>query len=168
LAIRQGIATGNNEKFLRFHWEIEKNSIYTGSNTKKFVFYSKGGPYNKWFGNIWLTIKFDDKAYNELSIQGNHLPSRQHYFQEGITYSSTSSKGPSFRYFAEFQLFDGKGSCVFRNEDSTSTLYYYIALLNSKLVTYIAQCLNSTVETTQGDLKRIPFVQPPQLLEDNI
>src|SRR5690606_890374 len=38
----------------------------------------------------------------------------------------------------------------------------------SKLSFYIADCLNPTVNTTQGDLKRIPFVYPSNQLEYSI
>lgn len=40
--------------------------------------------------------------------------------------------------------------------------------MNSKLTFYITDCLNPTVNVQPQDLKRIPFVKPPQLLEDNI
>jgi hypothetical protein len=160
LAIRQGIATGSNEKFLRFFWEIERKEIYTGDNAIKFVRYSKGGQSNKWFGNIWLTIRFDEIAYNQLANQGNNLPSKKFYFKNGLTYSSTSSKGSSFRVFEKNQLFDGKGSCIFSEGVSNLSMYYFLGLLNSKLSNYIVQSLNSTVETTQGDMKRVPVVNP--------
>ncbi len=166
--IRQGIATGNNEEFLRFWWEVEENDIFTGTNNKKYVRYSKGGPYRKWYGNIWLTIKFDDASYNKLNSQGNHLPSKQLYFLEGITYSSTSSKGHAFRHFEQNQLFDGKGSCVFLSKDSNASFFYYMGLLNSQICTYIIDCLSSTLETTQGDLKRIPTPIPNKEIEKSV
>lgn len=169
LSIRQGIATGNNEMFLRFWWEIDKTQIKIDDKPSKYVMYSKGGSFNKWFGNLWLTIKYDDASYNKLSTSGNHLPSKQFYFQEGITYSATSSKGISFRYFPKHHLFDVKGSCVFLKPESNLTdLSYIIALLNSTLAAYISKSLNSTVETQVGDIKRIPFVQPSIQMENKI
>jgi hypothetical protein len=47
-------------------------------------------------------------------------------------------------------------------------IYYSLGFLNSKLSFYIADCLNPTVNTTQGDLKRIPFVKPSRNLENSI
>ena len=64
-------------------------------------------------------------------------------------------------------IFDTGGSCIFLTKEFKN-LNYLIAFLNSILSTYIIDCLNPTVNTQVGDLQRIPFVKPPQLLEDNI
>ena len=48
-----------------------------------------------------------------------------------------------------------KGSSIIF-PDSTKT-EYALAVLNSKLSSYIANCLNGTVETQVGDIKRIPY-----------
>ena len=163
--IRQGIATGANEQFLRFWWELDESKISRKlQDEKKWKTYSKGGPFNKWYGNLWLKIAFDQENQIKLSKQGNHLPSRQFYFREGITYSG-SGKGTSFREFPENSLFDVGGSCIFTN-DNYNNRNYILALLNSKLCFYIAECLNRTVNTQVGDLKRIPFVIPPKYKEN--
>ena len=47
--VKQGIATSNNNRFLRYWWEI------TGSNQSYYP-YSKGGEYAKWAGNLWIYI----------------------------------------------------------------------------------------------------------------
>jgi hypothetical protein len=164
---RQGIATGNNDRCVRFWWEANRSDIsFELDDEKKWKFYSKGGPYCKWYGNFWCVIDYSPSGYEFLLNNGNHLPSRAFYFQEGATYSASGSKGVSFRYMPLNQLFDVGGSCIFMGE--YSNVNYSLALLNSKLTFYIADCLNPTVNTQVGDLKRIPFVKPPQLLEDNI
>ncbi len=164
---RQGIATGNNDKCVRFWWEINNNEISSGiDDNKKWKFYSKGGPFNKWFGNFWTVIDFSPNGYEYLLNNGNHLPSRNFYFQEGATYSASGSKGVSFRYMPINQLFDVGGSCIFMGE--YKNVYYTIAFLNSKITFYLADCLNPTVNTQVGDLKRIPFVKPRPELENHI
>lgn len=164
---RQGIATGNNDKCVRFWWEINKKDIsIVLDDSKKWKFYSKGGPYNKWYGNFWTVIDYSSTGYNYLLNNGNHLPSRSFYFLEGITYSASGSKGVSFRYMPTNQLFDVGGSCIFPGE--YENINYTISFLNSKLTFYIADCLNPTVNTQVGDLKRIPFVVPSKGLENKI
>lgn len=157
---RQGIATGNNNnRFLRFWWEISSEDIsQIEGDGQKWVKYSKGGPFLKWFGNIWLVIAFDSHNERVLSTMGNHLPSRPYYFREGITYSGSGSKGVSFRYFPSNHLFDTGGSCIFMNK--YKNLFYALGYINSKLTSYIANCLNPTVNIQVGDLKRVPFVIP--------
>lgn len=39
-------------------------------------------------------------------------------------------------------------------------LYFVLGILNSLLTSYVCDCLNPTVNTTHGDLRRIPFVSP--------
>jgi hypothetical protein len=159
LKVRQGIATGNNNRCLRFWWEVNKEDISgQHGDGKKWVGYSKGGPYQKWFGNMWLVVDFGDEGYNYLLNSGNHLPSKEFYFLEGLTYSASGSKGASFRYLPKNNVFDVGGSCIFPFE--YKNVEYSIAFMNSKLCFYITDCLNPTVNTQVGDLKRVPFVIP--------
>lgn len=167
--VRQGIATGNNLKFLRFWWEVaqEDLSLDYPSDKKKWVTYSKGGPFNKWFGNLWLRISFDESSKKMLSTMGNHLPSKEYYFRHAITYCGSGSKGTSFREFPAGGLFDVGGSCLFNTPQYTN-IYYTLAFLNSKLCFYIANCFNPTANIQVGDLKRVPFSIPSQKNEDKI
>jgi hypothetical protein len=161
---RQGIATGNNDKCVRYWWEVAENDISTTINDdKKWKFYAKGGPYNKWSGNLWTVIDYSTSGYDYLLNNGNHLPSRDFYFKEGITYSASGQKGACYRYLPENLLFDVGGSCIFMGD--YSNLYYSIAFLNSNLSFYIAQCLNPTVNTQVGDIKRIPFATVDSSIE---
>ena len=164
LAIRQGLASGDNNRFLRFWWEIDSKciSLFNGDN-KKWIKYSKGGPFCKWYGNFWLTIAFDKKNEELLSNMGNHLPSRKYYFKEGITYSAVGSKGISFRYLPVNYMIDAKGPGIFPEE--LKNIYYILGFLNTKLIFYICNCLDPTVSINQGDIKRIPFVHPNENFE---
>lgn len=159
--IRQGIATGDNNRFVRFWWETDKSdwSEFHPSDLKKWVTYSKGGPYNKWYGNLWLKVAFDKDNERLLATMGNHLPSKQYYFKESITYCGSGSKGTAFRYYPAGGLFDVGGSCIFP-ASSYSNNYYILGFLNSKIGFYIADCFNPTANIQVGDLKRVPFIIP--------
>ena len=165
LDARQGVATGNNERFVRFFWEVDKSNITTFKDLefKKWVHYQKGGPFCKWYGNNWTIIDFDDKAQSILRNQGNHLPSSNYYFREGLTYTFSGGSA-SFRYLEKNQIFDVSGSSIFTNDKSPS-LYYSLGFINSKISQYILDCLNPTLSTQVGDLKRIPFVNPSKEIE---
>ena len=104
--IKQGIATSNNNRFLRYWWEI------IGSNQSYYP-YSKGGEYAKWAGNLWIYINWEEKNVEYIKVKGR-LQNRNYYFREGITYSGSGSKGTSFRIFPKDCLFDVGGSCIFR------------------------------------------------------
>ena len=150
-----GLMTGNNLKFLRYFWEVKESDIseFYPNDRKKWVWYQKGGPFNKWFGNNWLLVNFlGDGA--ELATTDN----KRFYFKEGITYSETGSKSVSFRYLESKYVYDKKGPCIFGNENVS--ILYMLAFMNSKLSFYIVDCLNPTVSTQVGDTKRIPFIMP--------
>jgi hypothetical protein len=172
--IRAGIQTSNNNRFLRLWWEVDANNIIKDKiidrSEKRWALYSKGGPYNKWDGNLWCIIDWkSDGSYlqNYLNSVGQDLHAQEYYFTEGITYSASGSKGVSFRYLPDSCLFDIGGSSIFINKPPAN-VYYLMGLLNSKLTFYITDCLNPTVNVQPQDLKRIPFVKPLQIIEDNI
>ncbi|AEX85815.1 type I restriction-modification system methyltransferase subunit [Marinitoga piezophila KA3] len=155
--VRQGIATGDNKRFLRYHWEVPREEISFNhkKDGKKWVPYAKGGPYNKWYGNLWWVIAFDEENYKLLKKMGNHLPNRQYYFKSGITYSMTTSKGPTFRLLPENFLFDCKGSSIFT--DNENFKFALLGFLNSKLAFYIYRFIAGSVDLEVGDLKNIPI-----------
>lgn len=155
--VKQGIATSNNNRFLRYWWEI------SGSNQSYYP-YSKGGEYAKWAGNLWIYINWEEKNVEYIKVKGR-LQNRNYYFREGITYSGSGSKGTSFRIFPKDCLFDVGGSCIFLT-DIYSNRYYLLAFLNSKICFYIAECLNPTVNTQVGDLQRVPFIIPSKGIEE--
>lgn len=169
LYIRQGGATGNNERVLRYFWEVPFDEISIDKNkSKPYVFYPKGGPFSKWYGNNWIVIKYNDPdVYTYLKTHGNKLPSEAFYLKEGVTYCSSGSRGCSFRYMPQNQVISGAGPGIYPSEKFVN-IYYYLAFLNSLLSIYLLDCLNPTVNVTQGDIKRIPFANPPSDLEKNV
>ena len=167
--IRQGGATGNNERTLRYFWEVDKNKISEDSNVKKeYVFYPKGGPFRKWYGNNWIVIAYHNPTmYDYLKSHGNRLPSESFYLQEGVTYCSCGSRGCSFRYMPSNQVISGAGPGIYPS-DKFDDIYYYLGFLNSTLSTYLLECLNPTVNVTQGDIKRVPFAVPSKTQQTTI
>lgn len=168
--IRAGIQTSNNNRFLRFWWEIDKSNIYDGIDNAKWVVYSKGGPFNKWYGNLWLVIDWEEngnKLRKYLLSRGQDLHAQDYYFLQGITYSASGSKGMSFRYMPKDCLFDIGGSSIFCVKEFKNSLFL-IGLLNSKLSVYLTNCFNPTVNKQPNDIKRIPFTDPNNNIEIKI
>ncbi|MBR0492952.1 MAG: BREX-1 system adenine-specific DNA-methyltransferase PglX [Muribaculaceae bacterium] len=167
--IRQGGATGNNERTLRYFWEVDKNKISENPNVKKeYVFYPKGGPFRKWYGNNWVVLAYHNPTmYDYLKSHGNRLPSESFYLQEGVTYCSSGSRGCSFRYMPSNQVISGAGPGIYPS-GKFDDIYYYLGFLNSTLSTYLLECLNPTVNVTQGDIKRVPFAVPSKTQQTTI
>ncbi len=167
----QGLITSDNLKFLRFHWEIDGTTIASSENgDRKWVPYSKGGPYKKWYGNIWLVVNWAEHG-NEIKSfvdkngkQRSRTQNERFYKKEGITYSSSGSKGTTYRYLPKNHIFDSMGSSLFPT-DRYGNIEYTLAFLNSTLSSYIISALNPTAATQVGDIRRIPFVIPETSVE---
>lgn len=155
-----GLSTANNIMFCRFWWEIDKDTI-----GNKWIPYAKGGPYNKWFGNIWLTVNWENngsKIRNYGAI-GTAIRNERYYFKKGITNSLVSVKGISARLIPEGHIFDIGAPSVFIDETKAS-IEYCLGFINSKLIQYIANCFNPTANLTWGDFAKFPYINPtPEL-----
>lgn len=170
---RAGITTGENDRFLRFWHEVNRNKIEIGSEgveefhkTKKlYIPYNKGGLQIKWYGNNDYVIMFDEINYERLANQGNHLPSRQYYCLECMTWSDISGRTFAARYCRKGFVFDVKGSCGF---PSSENIWFTLAFLNSKLTPKYIDSLNPTTTTQVGDLKRIPIIAPSKEEKEQI
>ena len=168
-SVKVGINSGGNERFLRFWWEVDQNDVSKeyATDRKKWVPYAKGGPFDKWYGNLWLVLFWNNNG-DKLKASGKAvLRNKKYYFQKGITYSGSGSKGISFRILPKNHIFDVGGSCIFPREEFKDN-YYTVAFLNSKLSFYIMDCLNPTVNNQVGDLQRIPFTCPNKELENHV
>ena len=171
--IAQGLATSNNDRFVRFWWEVKLSFINKNEESQKWYNYSKGGPFNKWHGNNWAVVNWENNGYEIRNLkdskgkQRSRTQNERFYFKKGITYTASGSKGASFRSHPANSLFDVGGSCIFPTKDFKN-LEYATALLNSKIVFYILDCLNPTVNAQVGDMQRIPFVKPSKELEEII
>ena len=168
-----GLTSADNDRFLRFWWEVDFNSIsQLYDDNIKWKMYCKGGPFNRWFGNNWTIVNWEsdgEEIKNFKDEKGNlkaTIRCEKFYFKEGITYAKAGSKGASFRYMPENYIFDSGSPGIFTRD--FTNLNYVIAFLNSKLTSYILNCLNPTVSTQVGDIERVPFVIISEDIEDTV
>lgn len=165
-APKQGIATGDNNRFLRYIWEIDKNK----RGRIKWVPCTKGGSFRKWFGNIDYCINWECDGHeikNFYSTNGKlaSRPQNQSFYfkQIGCTWSTISSGKPAFRYFDKNWLFETKGSVCFPNNTSDNNVL--MAYLNSPLVNYFLKVYSPTMDYHEGPVGKIPY---HKVIEDKI
>ncbi len=156
-----GSKSGDNDRFIRLWWELDVNNISIDykKDRKKWTPHTKGGPFKKWYGNNWTVINWENDAEEIKALENSVIRNERMYFKEGISYSSAGSKGASFRYMPPNFTLDAAGSGIYPTLN-LSDINYAVGLLNSNLIFYIIDCLNPTVNTNPGDLKRIPFIVP--------
>lgn len=173
LKMCSGLGTGDNDRFMRFWWEIDfENILEEKDDEKKWVFIAKGGPYNKWYGNLWLVVNWNNNGEdikNFTDVNGkarSTIRNEGYYFREGMSFAKAGSKTASFRYIPSNSIFDSSSPAVFT--EKFKNLPYSIAYMNSSLASYLLECLNPTSGTQVGDLQRMPFVIPNQIIEDTV
>lgn len=158
-----GTTTGDNDRFLRFWWEVKQEDISTDYKTdrKKWVPYAKGGPYNKWYGNQWWLVNWEDDGILMKTYGRAFVRNESYYFREGLTYGFISSLGFTVRYLPYNCIFDVIGSSAFMKE--SNGLMPTIAALSSSTISYLIDVLNPTAAYQVGDLKNIPTGHPSTL-----
>ena len=160
-----GAATANNNRFLRFWWEVTPNHPDVYSESSKWVGYAKGGARRKWYGNLWLRLLWENDGY-ELKHYKAVLRNSNYYFKEGVTYSATGSRA-SFRLLPKGNVFDVGGASIFP-KDEIHDNKILLGYLNCPISGYIVNCLNPTVNIQVGDISRIPFAEPTQIQASQI
>ena len=159
---RQGMATGDNNRFLRLWHEVAIENIGFSmdnhqqalqSNLKWFP-YNKGGEFRKWYGNQEYLVCFDLDSYKILKSSGNHCPSEKYYFREGVTWSFISSSYFGVRYSPQGFIFDVAGSTAFSKDDTP--IYQTTGLLSSLFAPYFMSVMNPTLNYQAGNVAAIP------------
>lgn len=172
---RQGLATGDNDTFVRLWHEVGLDRIgfkFEDSNTAqeteyKWFPYNKGGGFRKWYGNNLNVVDWykdgknikQDKLY-KLSI-GKCLPSNskpkntQYYFKKGITWSLISTSNFAARISDGGFIFDVGGSTAF---PTSNNLYYILGLMSSKVTYELLKFIAPTINFQVGDIGNIPVI----------
>ena len=146
--------TGNNEKYVRFIWEISRESI--GRN-KKWLIYAKGGEYRKWEGNLIHVINWSEEARKDYYENKNaSIIKEEHWYRKGITWGLVSSSSISFRVLPENTTFDKGGTSIMLQDNNYFNII--LGLLNSKTSKEIVKYLNPTINYQLGDIRSIPVI----------
>ena len=146
--------TGNNKKYLRYFWEVNKNKI---NKNIKWIFYAKGGGYRKWAGNMINIIDWTPES-REVYRTGHasQIVPQEYWYKKGITWGLITSSKPSFRILPEDSTFDKGGSSIFiKNEDEFN---YILGLLNSNLFLEIVKLFNPTLNFQVKDIRSMPLI----------
>lgn len=183
---KQGLATANNELYLRLWFEpaIQKIGFGLGSCEEaaqsglKWFPYNKGGAFRRWYGNRDYVVNWENDGYEIKNFKDENGKVRSRpqnlrfYFNTGITWSDITSASFSGRFSEEGFIFDIKGSSGF---PETKNLDYILGFLNSHVSQRCIKILNPTITTQVGDMARIPVsfdtsVKPEidELVKENI
>lgn len=161
---REGLATANNDLFLRSWYEVNDKSVaneHANKEQKKWFPYNKGGGERRWYGYLDLLVNWEndgkDVRNNIDPITGrirSHNYNGEYAYREGFTWSGISSAGFSVRYVPQGYMFDAKGPMGF---SSPENLLPFMAFFNCKISTFLMSMLAPTLDFKLGHVLKLPL-----------
>jgi type II restriction/modification system DNA methylase subunit YeeA len=171
LITREGMATADNARFLRFWSEVNFKNIGFNYNTiddtidsgLKWFPYNKGGEFRRWYGNNDYIVNWKNDGFevrnNKDEKTGrirSHNYNGNYALKSGITWTSLSISSISLRFSDEGFLFDSKGAMGFCEDKKI--LRYILALLNGRVGAEYLKVFSPTVDFKVGDIIQVPII----------
>lgn len=169
---KQGIATTDNNRFVRNWNEVAFNRIGFGMKTPnqaqvshfKWFPMNKGGEFRKWYGNRSYLVNYQDdgfeikqnvlKKYPYLKTPDFVVKNSSFYFTECISWSKIAVSDVCFRYFEPGFVFSDAGMAIIINENKLKPIF---GLMNSKVAYIILQVIAPTTNFEAGHMEKIPI-----------
>lgn len=160
---RQGLATADNNRFVRLWYEVDNSKIgfdceskeIALDSNKKWFPYNKGGKFRKWYGNNQYLVNWENDGSEIKAFKRSVIRNPLYYFKEGITWTFVSSSNFGVRYTDKGFLFDVGGSSLFPNKKD---LYYILGLLSTKITFNFLRIQNPTLNFQVGNIANIPTI----------
>lgn len=156
IAISEGQnITGNNEKFLRYNWEIDTVKI---GKEGKWPLIAKGGEYRKWSGNIYEVINWSIEARDEYrTSSAGRIQSEKLWFKKGISWPLISTDKVGFRTLNNNCLFNKATPSLLFDKISDEQINILLGYLNSKISRKLLSVLNPTMSTNIKEVLMLPY-----------
>ena len=147
--------TGDNDLYLRFHWECNQSKL---GRPNKWIPYSKGGNFRKWYGNLFHVVDWSPEARRfYLDNKTSTLLPEPYWYRGGITYTMLTSGMPCFRKMPEGGAFDKSGPVICQLETNENK---WMGFLNSSVSSAMIGMLNPTMNLQVKDVKALPMIEP--------
>jgi len=158
-SVKQGIATGDNYRFLKLRWEIPPQNLLDDFRT-----YAKGGEFANYFSELHLVINWNDNgkeikanASAKYGSESRTIKNQDSYFRPGLTYTLVTVLGFSCRIMNMNCIYDMGGPAIFIAEDDHRELLGTLAFLNSRLISYLLSFITDSRHWHVFTVQRIPY-----------
>jgi hypothetical protein len=171
LPTKQGIKTGNNEKFLRLWPEVAQDQISFGCENTRWCPVSKGGAFRKWYGNNEYVLDWEDNGHrvrNYTDENGKQLSrpqNTQFFFKGGLTWSTITVSSLSMRLLPDGFAFESTGSIC--STENVSLRIELLSFLNSSVVDKAISAIAPTMNYGEGAIGKLPYLKPKSLNEES-
>lgn len=165
---KSGIMTGS-DIYIKFWNEVNIKNIKFDCTSKKdmgdykWFPLNSGGEFRKWYGN---NLKVVNLWNNGIEIKNNvknyRLRDSDYYFKSGVTWGRITSSQIAFRDVIKGSLFGDAGPIGFINKGKE----YVLGFLCSKVVKYLLQITNPTLNFQVHDIMDLPLVKNENYYKD--
>lgn len=151
----QGTSTGDNDRFVKFHWEI---------NDEEWILASKGGGYCKWGGLNLFKVHWGKDGCIIKSHEKSVIRNEQYFEETELVYSDTGTNGLSVRLLDKQQIFIASGPGI---RIKKGNKYNHLAFLNSRIASYFIKTLTPKLTISAKYIGQIP-VPEKIILSDSL
>lgn len=168
---RVGMATANNERFVRLWQEVDKNKIALDVSSRKIAVesrrkwfpFAKGGEQRKWYGNNDTVVNWENDGVEIQNFKDaktgkvrSHNYNLDYIFNSALTWTVIGTEKTSFRYCPIGFLYSNSGYGMFCNDENLKL--YLLAFMNSKIVSSLLQILSPSMGFESGYIRKLPLV----------
>ncbi len=160
--LRQGLATADNNRFLRQWWEVSRlrtafsctSREEAAASGARWFPYNKGGEFRKWYGNQEYVVNWERDGAEIVAFKPRSvIRNPGTYFSPSVSWSDISSGEAAFRRFPAGFIHDVKGMSAFGDID---LLDQVAVLMNSSFARALLAAIAPTLNFQVGDVGKVP------------
>lgn len=160
---RQGLATGDNNSFLRDWWEVSFAKLGRGMGSAMLAKESgctwfpcnKGGGYRRWYGFNSVVIDWKDDGRRLKEFPGSVIRNPSYYFSEGMSWGTISSAKMSMRWSPAGAISEHAGSMIYLSQED-DLFWVVLGLTNSVVAEQMMTFLSPSLRFTEGPVGLLP------------
>jgi hypothetical protein len=147
--VRQGIATGDDDRYVRDFWESK-------SRRDEWVPFAKGGKDTWLLPRLQYSIRWEEKGEEVRRYPGgNGTPNEHLYFRSGLTYAVAKRSGKRFGILHSKSIFGHKGGAVILNSEKDQ--WGALGYTGSRLFTYLMLVQTAERMWEIGMVSKVPW-----------
>ena len=169
---RVGMATANNDRFIRLWFEVNRNKFGINISSrkeavesrKKWFPFAKGGEQRKWYGNNDTVVNWENDGFEIQNFKDektgrirSHNYNLDYIFSSALTWTVIGTEKTSFRFCPVGFLYSNSGYGLFCNNEKTK--YYLLGFMNSKIAASLLKILSPSMGFESGYLRKLPLIE---------
>jgi len=145
---RQGLATGDDFRFVRAFWEVEPRRIARSAaethDGKRWCPFAKGGEYSPYWADIHLVVDYEHEGAALRQLRSSRVQNTQYYFRPGLTWPRRTNSAMGVRILPAGCVFADKGPAIVTDDP-----VLHLAWMNSRFVRLLVDSTAASADETQ-------------------